>query len=139
MLLLNKHTFLAFVPVVLLASCAHQQPEKINTKEVGRSMFEARWSDVPLPLDRVFDVQRTYQAVDEKACRFVFTIRRSFESTIAWYQRELEQSGWRINALYKFHESAAFIADRPSKHLQVFVQHVSDAQTMINILVGLKK
>lgn len=102
-------------------------------------MYEARWADVPLPLDRVFDVNQTYQAVDERACRFVFITQRSLAHTITWYQQELDRSGWRVNALYRFNESAAFIADRPSKYLHVFVQQISDAQTKVTILVGLKK
>jgi hypothetical protein len=139
MLLLNKYASYTLLSLVLLSSCAYRKPERINKKEVGRSMYEARWSDVPLPLDRVFDVKQTYQAVDERACRFVFTTQRSLENTIAWYQQELDRSGWRVNALYRFNESAAFIADRPSKYVQLFVQRVADEQSLVTILVGLKK
>lgn len=139
MLQLSKHTFYALFLVLILSSCGLKHEEKINRKEVGRSIFEARWSDVPLPIDRIFDVKKTYQALDQSACRFVFTSQHSYIDMAHWYESELERSGWRINAQYQFDGSVAILADRPSKFLHIYIQKLSSDKTRSSILVGLKR
>lgn len=103
------------------------------------SLYEAKWSDVPLPLNVCVDSEQTRESHDQRGCVFVYTTPLAPSDCLDFYKREMERLGWRQALIVSFDppEHAVFY-EKPSQLATVSIQE-RDQQSIVRLYIGQKK
>jgi hypothetical protein len=94
---MQKKIFFSLL-IVLLPSCVTRHIRKTEGVSFAWALMQARYVDVPLPLQSVPDLDKSVSAHDQAQVTFVFTIADSRQSMCDYYLIEMEQLGWQREA-----------------------------------------
>lgn len=138
----------ACVPKQEISICpqaAEPQPGiSINTcnNDNQIDVYEAKWSDAPLPLDTKRDRIEVKEGTDALSCVFAFTAALSSSECLDFYRCQMERLGWQEGICFSFvPDEMVLIYEKPSKRAVITIRScvVNPAESNVRLYVGIKQ
>jgi hypothetical protein len=114
------------------------QEKEHNDQNDQIKILEAKWLDIPLPIDACYDSQQTGEGIDQACCLFVYKTSLSPTTCLDFYRCEMERLGWQQSAFFSFLPRESMVMySKPGKMavLQLTIP-AHTAQTQVRLYAG---
>lgn len=132
--------------ILSLAGCGHRKHTRVaapvlsQKKGESAQLCEAKWSDIPLPLGIVSDIEKTREAIDESGCIFAYTTSLQPSECLDFYKREMERLGWKEDLTLSFNTPIEYcVMYQKPTHLATLMVESTQKATRVKLYNGFKK